>query len=600
METKLSYKILVTSALSILTSFSADAAMKIGMNSNKNSDYNTMLPCGEIFSCSREFQVGSLLTSAGWSGPLRNDSRFQMDANGYPIEVKSSGPHVETLMVRDIQGGKYPKGKYTLVIDGSGTVEIGLDGASANGGAPLRFQGPGTYTFNVTSTSSAGIHLAITQTGPTNHITKIRVYMPGLAPGYAEEPWNPEYVNYLKDMAAYRFMNFMNINSNSSRDWSDRNTPDYQTQSTGNGFSWEYQIKLINLLPNTAGWFMIPLNANENYIRNVAKMLRDNLVHKDKPVYVEIGNEIWNRPIGNQNSGFWSSAMGSTGNYDLVWKAQADLYNFAYSILIEEFEKTNERSRLRTVLGTQKDNSDPSYGPGAQVAKNLRNMNADVVDVISPSGYMPSLNGRLTCSTTASQIAQMQLEYLNGDYINQLSDHKRVRDTQNSYFGRDDIEMSLYEGGQHTLALGDSCLVKYLDSIKEAPAYAAPYQRLMEISNDIGVELFMFYRDGQDQTLLADNQFGHQKYLGQPLSELTRFREILSFMDSTYPNRDYYGESETTQPACAADFNADGVFDNGDIGTFIQLFLAQDMRVDLNKDGVVDHGDISAMMAACY
>jgi|GEM_PF-1573651 len=55
--------------------------------------------------------------------------------------------------------------------------------------------------------------------------------------------------------------------------------------------------------------------------------------------------------------------------------------------------------------------------------------------------------------------------------------------------------------------------------------------------------------------------------------------------------------------ACQADVNGDGVLDNGDIGAFVELFLAGDLRADFNGDNLLDNGDIgtfvSAFLAGC-
>lgn len=59
-----------------------------------------------------------------------------------------------------------------------------------------------------------------------------------------------------------------------------------------------------------------------------------------------------------------------------------------------------------------------------------------------------------------------------------------------------------------------------------------------------------------------------------------------------------YGIGPRTPNPCAADLNGDGIADQGDIQTFIQLFLAQDPAVDFNSDGIVDLGDIQAFIAA--
>ncbi|MFG0306524.1 MAG: GC-type dockerin domain-anchored protein [Phycisphaerales bacterium JB040] len=55
---------------------------------------------------------------------------------------------------------------------------------------------------------------------------------------------------------------------------------------------------------------------------------------------------------------------------------------------------------------------------------------------------------------------------------------------------------------------------------------------------------------------------------------------------------------EEVQAPCAADVNADGVLDNGDIGAFVTLFLAGDLAADFTGDGILDNGDIGAFVSA--
>ena len=62
----------------------------------------------------------------------------------------------------------------------------------------------------------------------------------------------------------------------------------------------------------------------------------------------------------------------------------------------------------------------------------------------------------------------------------------------------------------------------------------------------------------------------------------------LEVLDTTCP---------TPEP-CPPDLNSDGVLDNGDINTFVTLFLAADPAADINNDGILDNGDINAFVAA--
>ncbi|MFT5425060.1 MAG: hypothetical protein ACI89L_002867 [Phycisphaerales bacterium] len=75
----------------------------------------------------------------------------------------------------------------------------------------------------------------------------------------------------------------------------------------------------------------------------------------------------------------------------------------------------------------------------------------------------------------------------------------------------------------------------------------------------------------------------------------------LLFTDSSLQGGSYniFGAGALRAAApCPADTNGDGVIDNGDIGVFITLFLAQDPAVDFTGDGIVDNGDIGAFIAA--
>ncbi|MFT5423722.1 MAG: hypothetical protein ACI89L_001510 [Phycisphaerales bacterium] len=49
---------------------------------------------------------------------------------------------------------------------------------------------------------------------------------------------------------------------------------------------------------------------------------------------------------------------------------------------------------------------------------------------------------------------------------------------------------------------------------------------------------------------------------------------------------------------CLANLNSDGVLDNGDIGVFVDAFLAGEASADFTADGVLDNSDIAAFVAA--
>ena len=54
------------------------------------------------------------------------------------------------------------------------------------------------------------------------------------------------------------------------------------------------------------------------------------------------------------------------------------------------------------------------------------------------------------------------------------------------------------------------------------------------------------------------------------------------------------GLAEVTVTVYNMDFNGDGVLDNGDVGAFVNAFLAGDPCADYTADGILDNGDIRA------
>jgi len=67
-------------------------------------------------------------------------------------------------------------------------------------------------------------------------------------------------------------MDWIGTNNSTQKEWSKRPTP----SSVDKRQSLEYAVQLCNTL-NFDGWFCIPHMANDNYIREYAKFVRDNL-----------------------------------------------------------------------------------------------------------------------------------------------------------------------------------------------------------------------------------------------------------------------------------------------------------------------------------
>jgi len=101
----------------------------------------------------------------------------------------------------------------------------------------------------------------------------------------------------------YRFYNLQNIWSGEPtypevRRWEQRKLPGHAAQvsmagTLGNpdGWSWEYIIELANILGKDI-WICLHLSMNEDYVKDLAQMLKDNL-DQEINIYIENSNELW-------------------------------------------------------------------------------------------------------------------------------------------------------------------------------------------------------------------------------------------------------------------------------------------------------------------
>jgi hypothetical protein len=113
---------------------------------------------------------------------------------------------------------------------------------------------------------------------------------------WKNDTFRPHFLATLKDRNVIRFMDWQKTNNSYVTKWADRNTPAGVTQNVsstnGNpqGVALEHMLQLAETT-GCAAWFCIPDQADEDYIRNFAKMCRASDVHQ---FYIEHSNEVWN------------------------------------------------------------------------------------------------------------------------------------------------------------------------------------------------------------------------------------------------------------------------------------------------------------------
>jgi hypothetical protein len=271
----------------------------LGTNLSSVVDWSTQLAFIDAFKASRAWIPQS---EGVWD--TGEAQKLDLDENGWLKSLPTDGSvkytSVGTLLLREI-GGRYPGGQYLVLYDGEGTLEYEFDAKKDESASTS-----GRDVIDVTP-SEAGISLKITATDPNNngnYLRNIRVIPAEWEDKEEEEIFNPEFIEKVQNFEALRFMDWMAINDSLQQDWSDRPTPESARYSV-NGVPVELMVELANRT-KTDPWFCLPHLATDEYVREFAEYVKDNLDSELK-VYVEYSNEVWNGQFAQSR---WANEQG--------------------------------------------------------------------------------------------------------------------------------------------------------------------------------------------------------------------------------------------------------------------------------------------------
>ncbi|MGC8713809.1 MAG: hypothetical protein ACP5RH_15575, partial [Leptodesmis sp.] len=126
-------------------------------------------------------------------------------------------------------------------------------------------------------------------------------------------PFHPLFLDRLSQFNTLRFMDWGATNNSPLVNWADRTTINSATQASNQGVALEYMIQLANTLKINP-WFNIPAEASDDYVRQFATMVRDQL---DPSLRVYIEYSTLNIPM---RSGITSSVRPVMfHNRDWLW-----------------------------------------------------------------------------------------------------------------------------------------------------------------------------------------------------------------------------------------------------------------------------------------
>lgn len=348
------------------------------------------------------------------------------------------------------------------------------------------------------------------------------------------EIFNPDFVDRITGFRAVRFMDWMNTNNSEQQQWKDRSKPgDRSYRAKG------VPLELMIAFANTVGanpWFTLPHKADTDYIRQFARLVKQQL-NPDLNPYVEHSNELWNwrfeqthfalqqgRELWNQEGDAFLQWHGMrTAQICDIWKQEV----FA-----------DQPQRVRCVLGVQ------LSWPGAEQAalhcplwakQGNKPCYQHGIDAIAVAGYFSGcLNGgdsdegvkqiRSWRQAPDGGLQKAFQQVSDGRYFECDSDLVAVR-SQYDYFNRETkkrgMSMVAYEGGQHITSNGgdtqdDENFIQLHLKMNRHPLMKTAYQKNFENWQQAGGTLFMHFVDISGPSKYGS--WGALEYLTQPTS----------------------------------------------------------------------------------
>ncbi len=445
-------------------------------------------------------------------GPFDNMQPIATTPEGWPL--LAPGQAVATLMLNGIDGN-YPGGTYVVEYDGTGELLFGNDASIAS-------QTPGRIELNV-NPGNGGIYFKLNASDNSDPVRNINVVMPGFEDTFEDQVFHPLFIERLDHYGVVRFMNWGRINNSEISSWSDRPTPDLYSQATDGGVSLEYMIELLNRT-GKSGWFCVPHLADDNYVTQMATLLRDNL-RPDVQVYLEYSNEVWNNIYTQYDYAFTNGIIeGLAPGAGNEWQATNYWYSKRAVQMFNIFDNVfgAQSGRVTSVMGGFAAFSD---GP-TKWALEFQNA-GNQVDAVAIAPYFASDFGfpseaPTTLLKTVQEVLDCADISITAETLSNMTSNLALANQYN-------IPLLASEGGQRMAAEGPFQSNPTLNALfaganRDPRMYDLYLKYLDQWETVTGQSLMMAYTSTREYSQFG--YYGTLEYQDQPVADAPKYRAL--------------------------------------------------------------------------
>lgn len=405
----------------------ADPPFPMGMNLAGIADWSSEIVFVDAFKASRPWTSQKEGAGYGQGGPL------PLSPRGWPTKL-ADGQFAEALIYMDI-ANHYPGGAYVCLFEGKGELEF------SNAASGKRV-GPNKYTVEA-DTSRGFMAVRVRRTDPKDPVRNIRLLKAEHEKTAQSQPFLPEFLERYKGFQVIRFMDWQKTNNSNDETWDKRPLSTDSTFAGPKGVPLEYCLQLANTL-DADPWLCIPHKANDEYVRNFAKLVKEKLNPKRK-VYVEYSNETWNT-IFDQSKFCLERGLAmklSDNPYEAQLRYSAQRSVEVFKIFEDEFKSSKDR--LIRVLAAH--GAHPWTGTTAMDWKEAYKS----ADAIAIAPYFGNAYGD---PKTADKVAAMSVDELLDGCKKMIADNRKTNETYAAEAKKRNLKLMTYESGQHLVGHG--------------------------------------------------------------------------------------------------------------------------------------------------
>jgi hypothetical protein len=492
-----------------------------GVNLGYVADYSTQNVFKDVMKESR----GWFHQLAETTDPWNINEPLDLDSLGWPRTL-AEGRAVATILMTE-QPVPHAPGEWICLYEGDGDLSFSWAAQEVSrtaGRIVLTIQNQYIEANEWGPAHYQGVLMKITRTNPANPIRNIRLLRPGTESNYQDDPFNPEFIDFIKDFKLIRSMWWNNVIYD-SLGWNRRNVPQSLTYQTLKGVPYEVSIDLANRIDADV-WLCIPVWADDAYVRNMARLVRDRL----KPGlkwYIEHGNEVWNGGAywqqyqyvlrQAQARGFREGVDEFTSNQRYHgWRSKR-----IFQLVEEEFGGTD---RIVRVMGSW-----TGLDYAANVCMSWDNAH-EFTDALATAPYFGGMFGGFEMIPVVQNWpVDRLLDSMRVDMHQTIERDKRVRDVAAGYNKR----FITYEAGQHLVNASLSGVRQKIDTLFMAanrhPRMYDLYMEYMTLWEREFGDLMTHYES--ISRFAQYGSWGLKEYLQQPVSEAPKYRAVKHFMD---------------------------------------------------------------------